>query len=70
MKKSDISTVAMLIVTHKMTEKCPACGRVFQWSENDDCYIYLPDGSVRFECPYCGQAHDTSLRIEKVKEEG
>lgn len=61
MKKSDISTIGMLIVTQKMIQKCPACGRVFQWSENEDCYIYLPDGSVRFECPHC---HKSTFRVD------
>lgn len=72
MKRSDISTVAMLIVTQKMTEKCPVCGRVFQWSENDDCYIYLPDGSVRFKCPHCRKSVfrvDYDITLVEPKEE-
>lgn len=56
-----VSTVGQLILSAKTTQKCPACGRVFQWCYNDDCYIFLPDGSVRFECPHC---HKSVFRVD------
>lgn len=64
-----VSTIGKLILQSEFNAKCDSCGKMFNFTLNDDCYVYVPNGRVRVKCPHCGQAHDTSLRIEKVKEE-
>lgn len=64
-----ISLVGKLILTTPFNGKCDACGNSFKFTLNDDTYVYLPTGGVRVKCPNCGQGHDTSLRLEKVKDE-
>lgn len=61
-----ISFVSQLMVKDKINIKCEGCGRAIQVTINDDCYIFLPDGSIRFKCPHCNQEHRIDLQIEKV----
>lgn len=65
-----LSYIGELIATTKQNFKCEKCGRAFQFSFNDDCYIYLPDGSVRFKCPHCEQEYKIDFDITKVEKDG
>lgn len=63
-----VSTVGKMILSVKFFGVCDSCGKTFEFTLNDDTYIYIPTGRVRGKCPHCGQEHDTSLKIEKVEE--
>ena len=67
--KMKISTIGALIVTNKTDFKCESCGRVMQISMNDDCYIYLPDGSVRFKCKHCQEEYRIDFDIRKIEKD-
>lgn len=67
--KMKVSTVGKIILESLFRPKCDSCGKSFAFTLNNDCYVYIPNGRVRVKCHHCGQAHDISLRIEKVKEE-
>lgn len=64
-----VSTIGKIILETLFRPKCDSCGRSFAFTLNNDVYVYLPTGRVRVRCPHCGQEHDTSLKIEAVKEE-
>lgn len=64
-----ISLVGELILTTPVIGKCDACGKSFEFTLNDDAYVYLPTGGVRVKCPHCGQEYDMSLTTVMVKEE-
>lgn len=62
-----VSTVAQLIVQSNINLKCKGCGRAIQVTINDDCYIYLPNGGIRFQCPKCGHEYEINFDIKEVK---
>ena len=64
---SKISMIAELIVKQKINTKCHGCGRAIQVTINDDCYVYLPTGAVRFRCPHCPQEFEIDLDIKEVE---
>lgn len=63
------STVAAIVINTPITIKCEGCKKKFEFKMNEDCFIYIPDGSVRLRCPHCGQVHRINLTVEKVKGE-
>lgn len=63
-----VSTIGKLILGAEFNAKCDSCGKMFNFTFNDDCYIYVPNGRVRVKCKHCGQAHDLALKTEKVKD--
>lgn len=62
------SFIGKLILSSEFNAKCDKCGEFFKFTLNEDAYVYMPTGRIRVRCTHCGQEHDTSLKIEAVKE--
>ena len=62
------SFVGQIILRTEFHPVCDKCKKSFDFTLND-CYIWLPNGRVRIDCPHCGQAHDLSIKVQKTKKE-
>lgn len=69
MNKNKLSIVAELFTTSKIDLKCKKCGRAIQVTINDDCYVNLCTGQVRFKCMHCEQEYGIDLDIIPIEEE-
>ena len=64
-----VSFVAKLIISAPQSQKCEKCGRAFIWNINEDAFVWLPDGSMRVQCPHCGQKYRVDFNVEKIEGE-
>ena len=69
MSENNISIVSELFAKSKIDLKCKKCGRAIQVTINDDCYINLVAGQVRFRCMHCQQEYGVDLDIAPIEEE-
>lgn len=69
MSENNISIVSELFTKSKIDLKCKKCGRAIQVTINDDCYINLVAGQVRFRCMHCQQEYGVDLDITPIEKE-
>lgn len=63
-----VGIVAELVVKNKINLKCEGCGRAIQFTIDDDGYIWLPTGALRFDCQHCKKVYEMTWDINPVME--
>ena len=63
-----ISFVSELFVKNKFGLVCKGCGRAIELSIDEDGFIYLPTGMLRFKCPHCEQIYELEYDVIPVNE--